>query len=274
MSAVRSAYDNRRAMVLGAVVCIFGAVACAVKTGSPIFWTLTAAFVLLTVYRYVDMTLFARVEIEPSDVKTASRWELRATYGAAAWAALAGLWCFASFAIVRDPSTEIIAMVATIGCLVGVVARNFGLDRMLTVQLAIVAAFVAIGLLLRDDPYHWVLAAFMLPMLISYRFLAADVRSILLSAVHGRVEASRLAGELDAALDTMQHALCMLDADGVIASSMSGPSRLSPILPLANGLAGTFASSLRRRPQPARCRRPAPTKSSAPSKTASRAARC
>src|SRR6185437_14817129 len=108
-------------------------------------------------------------------------------------------------------------MVATIGCLVGIVARNFGLDRMLTIQLAIVALFIAAGLLLRDDPYHWVLAGFMLPMLVSYRFLAADVRAILLSAVHGRVEASRLAEELDAALDTMQHGLCMLDENGIIA---------------------------------------------------------
>jgi diguanylate cyclase (GGDEF)-like protein len=216
VSIVRSVYDNRRAMLLGAVVCIFGTVACAVKTGSPIYWAIAVGFVLLTIYRYIDMTLFQRVEIEPSDVKTAAHWELRSTYGAAIWATLAGLWCFASFAIVQDPATEIIAMVATIGCLVGIVARNFGLDRMLTIQLGIVAALIAIGLLLRDDPYHWVLATFMLPMLVSYRYLATDVRSILLSAVHGRVEASRLADELDAALDTMQPALCMLDADGAI----------------------------------------------------------
>ena len=216
VSIVRSVYENRRAMLLGAVVCIFGSVACAVKTESPLFWAITIAFVLLTIYRYVDMTLFQRVEIEPSDIDSAARWELRATYGAAAWAAIAGLWCFCSFAIVRDPATEIIAMVATIGCLVGIVARNFGLDRMLTIQLGIVAAFVTIGLSLRDDPYHWVLASFMLPMLVSYRFLAADVRSILLSAIHGRVEASRLAEELDAAVDTMQHGLCMLDQHGII----------------------------------------------------------
>src|SRR5690606_5393808 len=35
--------------------------------------------------------------------------------------------------------------------------------------------------------------------------------------VHARVEASRLAVELDTALDTMQHGLCMLDEDGRIA---------------------------------------------------------
>ncbi len=73
------------------------------------------------------------------------------------------------------------------------------------------------GLLLKNDGYHWFLAFTLCPILIGFRFLAGDVRAILLSAVHGRVEASRLADELDAALDTMQHGLCMLDENGVIA---------------------------------------------------------
>src|SRR6187549_374040 len=57
----------------------------------------------------------------------------------------------------------------------------------------------------------------LLPMLIGFKFLAGDVRKVLLGAVHARVDASRLAGELDTALDTMHHGLAMLDADGLIA---------------------------------------------------------
>ena len=56
-----------------------------------------------------------------------------------------------------------------------------------------------------------------LPYFASLRRLAANVRGILLRAVRGRVEASRLAAELDAALETMQHGICMLDEQGVIA---------------------------------------------------------
>ena len=40
---------------------------------------------------------------------------------------------------------------------------------------------------------------------------------MLLASVHARVEASRLAVELDTALDTMNHGLVMLDADGLVA---------------------------------------------------------
>src|SRR5690606_8358370 len=112
---------------------------------------------------------------------------------------------------------ELLSLAITIACMVGIVTRNFGLDRLLTVQLAIAVTLMISGIILGGDPYHIILGGLMLPMLISFRFLAADVREVLLNAVHSRVEASRLALELDTALDTMQHGLCMLDADGLIA---------------------------------------------------------
>jgi diguanylate cyclase (GGDEF)-like protein len=54
-------------------------------------------------------------------------------------------------------------------------------------------------------------------MMISFKFLAKDVRGVLLNSVHARVEANRLAAELDTALDTMHHGLAMLDSAGLIA---------------------------------------------------------
>src|SRR5690606_22256651 len=78
-------------------------------------------------------------------------------------------------------------------------------------------AGISAGIALDPDIYNLILGSVMLPMLVSFRFLAADIRQVLLTAVHGRVESSRLALELDTALDTMQHGLCMLDEDGRIA---------------------------------------------------------
>ena len=54
------------------------------------------------------------------------------------------------------------------------------------------------------------------PLEIGDRKLAEDVRKVLLNAVHSRVEANRLAMQLDAAMETMQHGLCMLDESGLI----------------------------------------------------------
>ena len=217
VSIVRSVYKDRRAMILGALCCLLGCGASAFKTQSPILWAITAGFILVAIFRYVDMTLFARANIGSTDVEAASHWEVRATYGATAFAALCGVWCFASFALVGDHAAQILAMVTTVGCMVGVVTRNFGLDRLLTAQIAIAVAGIGGGIAIDGDIYHLILGGLMLPMLISFRFLAADVRQVLLNAVHSRVDATRLASELDTALDTMQHGLCMLDEAGRIA---------------------------------------------------------
>src|SRR5690606_35322772 len=98
-----------------------------------------------------------------------------------------------------------------------IVTRNYGIDRLMTVQLVGMGGPMVLGLVLKGDVYHVLLASLVLPMLISFRALGADVRNNLLNAVHGRVEASRLADQLDTALETMHHGLCMLDENGVIA---------------------------------------------------------
>ncbi|RYE88764.1 MAG: EAL domain-containing protein [Hyphomicrobiales bacterium] len=216
VSIVKSVYTDRRAMVLGALCCVLGVSTGAAKTGSLILWAIAAGFVLVAIYRYIDMTLFARANIGPTDVDAAAKWEERATYGATMFAFLCGAWCFSSFVFVQDPTAEILAMVTTVGCMVGVVTRNFGLDRLLTIQLAIAVTLIGLGVLFKNDVYHWVLGGLMLPMLISFRYLAADVRQVLLNAVHSRVEANRLAADLDTAMETMQHGLCMLDPSGLV----------------------------------------------------------
>jgi len=217
VSIVRSVYTDRRAMVMGALACALAVATNAIATGSPIFWAIAAGFVLSAVYRFIDMTQFRAADIGQSDVECAARWELRYTYGAMLMALLCGLWCFTSFVLVDSPFAETLSLAVTVACMVGVVTRNFGLDRLITLQLAVAIVFIATGLILKNDPAHWVLAFLMLPMMISFRFLADDTRAVLLSAIHGRVEASRLAEELDTALDTMQHGLCMLDEKGVVA---------------------------------------------------------
>src|SRR5262245_8996637 len=96
VSIVKSVYTDRRAMVMASIACIIAAGITAYKTGSPWLWGTTAAFILVTIYRYIDMTLFARAKIAATDVEGAAHWELRATYGAAAFAYVSAFWCFAS----------------------------------------------------------------------------------------------------------------------------------------------------------------------------------
>ncbi len=217
VSIVTSVYTDRRAAMLGALACAVGAGSGGLKSGSWALLAIAAAFVVIGVLRYISMTRFLRAKIGPTDVQAAQRWELEATYYASAFAVTCGAWCITAFIFVADPTAELIAMTVTIACMVGVVARNFGLDRMLSIQLWIAVGMISFGLLWKFDIYHPVLALLLLPMLVSFRFLATDTRHVLLASVHARVEASRLATELDTALDTMHHGLAMLDSEGLIA---------------------------------------------------------
>jgi len=217
VSMVRAVYTDRRAMVVAVLACAIASGASAYKASSPILWVITAVFILIASLRYVSMTAFLAAKVGPTDVEAAQKWEVRATYWATLMAANCGIWCFCSFLFVNDPVAELISMTTTVACMVGIVTRNYGLDRMLTIQLAVAVAFVSAGLLLKGDFYHPLLGLLLLPMLISFKFLAKDVRNVLLASVHARVDASRLAIELDTALDTMNHGLAMLDADGLIA---------------------------------------------------------
>ena len=217
VSIVTSVYKDRRAMILGALACAIGAGAGAYKTNSLSLYAIAAAFILIGIFRFMSMTRFLKANIGPTDVQAAQRWEVEATYFACAFAFTCGLWCITSFVVVSDPAAELLSMTVTIACMVGIVARNFGLDRMLSYQLWIAVVMASFALLWKFDLYHPILALLLLPMLVSFRFLAADARHILLASVHARVEASRLAAELDTALDTMHHGLAMLDADGLIA---------------------------------------------------------
>ena len=58
-------------MVLGALTCVVGAGASAIRTGSPVLAAIALSFVLITIFRYVAMTAFLRADIGPTDVEAA-----------------------------------------------------------------------------------------------------------------------------------------------------------------------------------------------------------
>ena len=217
VSMVRSVYGDRRAMVLATLSSGIASGAAAYKTGHWMLWLVTGLFVLIAIARFITFGRFAAARVGPTDVAAAEKWEMVATFWAALIALASGLWCVVSFLVVDDTFAELISMTTTVAMMVGIVTRNYGLVRMLNVQLAIAVGLLCGSLFFKGDIYYPILGLLLLPMLISFKALAGDVRRTMLSAVHARVEASRLAAELDTALDTMHHGLAMLDSDGLIA---------------------------------------------------------
>lgn len=244
VSIIRSVYGDRRAMLAGAFASALTAALTAHRSQSVPLYLIAVAFVVIGLVRYLNMRAFANAEIGNDDAAAAERWENRAVMIGSGLALLYGLWCLIALLLVDDPFAELAAVSLSIAVMVGICARNFGLDRLVTLQMLGVIVPMSIGFFLRGDLYHPVLAALLIVMLASFRKLAADIRSLLLSAVHGRVEASRLATELDMAISTLEHGLFMLDERGVVSVANHRALRLFALIGLPNLVGRPFGSVL------------------------------
>lgn len=244
VSIIRSVYGDRRALLFGAFASAGVAAISALEAEAPILLVVAAAILAVGVIRFVNMQSFWRAAIGDDDAEAAEHWENRALIGGGLVAFTHGLWCLVAILVVRDPFAELAACTLTIASTVGMVARNFGLDRLLTIQIVSLSVPLWIAMVLRADFYHQLLAIMLVVLLISFRKLAGDVRALLLSAVHGRVEVSRLAAEFDIAITTLEHGLCMLDETDTITLANDQAVRIFTHLNIARLGGQSFADIL------------------------------
>lgn len=217
VSIVRSMFSERVSMAIGAAVTAAAVWTVYLHSGQPIFAALTSIFLLAGAARYILMICFSKANITNEDAKSAEIWEVWATISVVGTALIYGAWCFISLALAKDTFAQLASTMVSIAVLVGLTTRSFAIDRIVTLASAAIAVPLAAGLFLEGSIYHSVIAVLLLPFLFSLRSLAGNIRELLLTAVHGRQDASRLADELDMALSTMPHGLCMLDENGNIA---------------------------------------------------------
>ena len=232
VSIIRSVYGDRRAMLAGAFASALTAALTAYRSQSIPLYIIAVAFLVIGLMRYLNMRAFWHAAIDSDDAEAAELWENRAVVSGSGLALVYGFWCLFAMLLVNDPFAELASVSLSIAVMVGICARNFGLDRLVALQMLGVILPMSVGFFLHGDVYHPVLAALLIVMLASFRKLAGDIRSILLSAVHGRVEASRLAAELDMAMTTLEHGLCMLDERGVISVANERAVRLFSLMGL------------------------------------------
>ncbi|WP_052726507.1 putative bifunctional diguanylate cyclase/phosphodiesterase [Devosia epidermidihirudinis] len=216
VAMIRSLYADRRSMLFGAFGSALAAAVAAHEADSGILWVIAGLFILVGLARHVDMVAFEAVDIGDTDVNQALHWEMRATLGAAAIAAIYGIWCLLSFWIVDDTFAELTAASVSVSVLVGVSQRNFAVDRLMTIQVLLIAVPMAAGLLLVGNIYYALLTLLLLPFFASLRRISRNARNVLLRAVRGRMSASALATQLDTALATLEHGLLLLDSEGEI----------------------------------------------------------
>lgn len=211
VSIVSSLFKDKVALSVGTLVAAVGSTVAGFSAEAPVLYVFSGLFVLMAIWRSWQADRFKAQNLESEDAVSAEYWELQATLSGSAAAIIFGVWCFVSVVFVGDEFAVLCSLLVTMAAMVGIVARNYGLDRLVTTQLVLLGVPMCLGLAIGGNVYYIFLAALFIPMMVSYRTLAHDVRNVLLSAVRDRVEVSRLAEELDGALSTMSHGLLMLD---------------------------------------------------------------
>lgn len=211
VSIVSSLFSDTRALWVGTLAAALASAVSGYAANANILYVVAGLFCLMAVWRNKQSQEFKALNIDFEDVKLAEKWELKATLSGVAAALLFGAWCFISLVVVRNEFAVLTCTIVSMAATVGIVARNYGVDRLVSLQLLFLMLPLCAGLVMDGNIYHVFLAILFVPMMMSYRTLAAGVRKVFLNAVHDRVEVARLAGELDGALSTMSHGLMMLD---------------------------------------------------------------
>ena len=132
------------------------------------------------------MLALTKVDLADDDVETATRWERRATIGATAIAVTYGSWSFYSFLFVNTPFSEMSALAVSVSVLVGVAGRNFAIDRLVSIQVALIGVPLAAGMLLDGQFHTAMLALVLLAFFVSIRKVSGNIRALLINAVMAR----------------------------------------------------------------------------------------
>ncbi len=213
LSLVGSLYSEKKSLLFGVLGTSTAVFITAWKTGALVPYLCFILLILVGMLRWFDTVEFNKVDISSAVRSEMESWENRYTAGAALSSAIIGFWCFYGVSYNSDPAVQLIAISVTLANMIGVFGRNFGFEKLVTLQLAFTGGPMFAGLLLPGDTYFLILGLLLLPFFASAKSIADRLRNTLLAAVIGQNEVSKLANQFDTALNNMPQGLCMFDTE-------------------------------------------------------------
>ena len=212
---VRSLFNSPQTVLAGTFIHTTGALLAYWSNGFPIYAQLAAVLFLIGMWRFFSLLKFRRSGTI-TDRAEAWRWEREYLIKGSIQALALGSFCFISLYQGYDGFAQLAGFGITLGSAVTVVGRNYGSVRMVTIFAAAFVTPILLGLMLRGDLPHIILALILVPFYFIITGTAAQVRDVLFSAVIGHNKARQLAQRFDRALNTMPHGLVMLNPEGLV----------------------------------------------------------
>ncbi len=210
---VKSLFESRHMLLVGAFSHMAVALVAYVRTGRPIFAIISILLFAIGFWRFLGLRP-SQNELDQLDWETARKWEFGYVLKGGVQGLLLGTFGFIAIYVYPDQFVELGALAINLGSLVTVVGRNYGSKRMVMVFTTTVLGPIGIGLLLRGELAHVVLGLLVFPFGYIIVSSSAAVRSILVRAVVEHRKAGQLGRRFDRALNTMPHGLVMFSPEG------------------------------------------------------------
>jgi diguanylate cyclase (GGDEF)-like protein len=160
---VRALYNGASTAkaMLGATIAALTVMAtAAILSGDAVYRILFAGFLLIGGARSFAAWRYTRVTHDPNDVADRNRWELFALAGAWSFSGLVGLSGAYSLAFHAGTDVEILIDCCVMGYIAGISSRNASRPLITIGQISCTCLPFTLGLMLRGDLVHLVLAAF------------------------------------------------------------------------------------------------------------------
>jgi diguanylate cyclase (GGDEF)-like protein len=147
--------------MLGATIAALTVMATAAAlSGDIVYRVLFAGFLLIGGARSVAAWSYTRTAHNPEDADDASRWELFALAGAWSFSGLVGLSGLYSLTLHAGTDVEMLIDCCVMGYIAGISSRNASRPLITIGQISCTCVPFMLGLMLRSDLVHIVLAAF------------------------------------------------------------------------------------------------------------------
>ena len=220
-SVVRSLYKDQKSLLVGTLSMFVAPLVLYFRTHDTAQLWFSALLLLCGSLRLIDGHWFKQAAVGALDSAAVKRWENRYAILASLYVGVLGLWCFAGFARNTDEFVHLMGVALTLSYIVGVFGRNFSSERVVQAQILCAGVPMIAGVLLKSDPYHFILGLFLVPLFFTIWLMSQNLRQILFSAVVTAIDNKTIAERFDIALSNISHGMAMVSASGkfVVANS-------------------------------------------------------
>jgi len=139
------------------------------------------------------------------------QWREHYKFLSTAFMLITGIWCFFCFLLTDNDFLHLLCIATSMGNIFNLISRNFGDERILTLQLIAVGAPIIMGVLSYGDYRSMILCSFFLPLLSSVKDVSSRLKGLFSDVQKDSDEREAFGVQLNEALESMSHGLLMFD---------------------------------------------------------------